>query len=277
MTDDSEILKYQVLMALYNNAEDEKNVSSISKSLNQKSYKISRLLSALEQENLVDKKIERHPKLTEAGRRKINEYKYKVDTFINHLMYQGVSKENAKKDAFLWALNTSDETIKVLDWANERCRIKNALSEECAFNGDILCRLMRDGDYKFSYVFYKMCSEDGDVLSMANNGFENPCTLSVRDGKGVIKLRIKRVSANSAISGHMMMGEVSKVMYFDETVYKEAVKENDEVLIPANMIQFINLDTGTCQYMNGTVNMKMQCSVGDMHMPESVAMFLMTI
>ena len=165
----------------------------------------------------------------------------------------------------------------MLDEANERYRIKNELRGECAFSGNILCKLMRDGDYKFSYVFYRMCSEDGNVLSMANNGFENPCTLSVKNGKGTIRLKSKRVSANSAVNGHMMMGEVSKVMYFDGITYKEAIKEGDEILIPVNMIQFVNSGTGIGQFMNGTVNMKMQCSVGNVHMPESVALFSMTI
>lgn len=54
-------------------------------------------------------------------------------------------------------------------------------------------------------------------------------------------------------------------------------KEGDEILIPVNMIQFVNSGTGIGQFMNGTVNMKMQCSVGNVHMPESVALFSMTI
>ena len=277
MIDENEKLKLQVLMALYENEDSERNVSSIAKSLNEKNYKISRILSTLEQEGLADKTVERHPRLTEGGMEMIKCYKYKVDIFINHLLYEGISEKNARKDAVMWALNTSDETMKVLDEANERYRIKNELRGECAFSGNILCKLMRDGDYKFSYVFYRMCSEDGNVLSMANNGFENPCTLSVRKGKGSIRLKAKRVSANSAVNGHMMMGEVSRVMYFDGIDYKEAVKEGDEILIPANTIQFVNTGTGIGQFMNGTVNMKMQCSVGNMHMPESVALFSVTI
>lgn len=277
MIDDSGILKIQVMTALYDNADSEKNVSSIARVLNEKNYKISRVLSALEQEELVDKKVERHPRLTVKGIKLIEECKYKTDIFVNHLLYEGVSEENAKKDAIKWALNTSDETMKVLDEANERYRIKNELRGECAFSGNILCKLMRDGDYKFSYVFYRMCSEDGNVFSMANNGFENPCILSVKNKKGTIRLKIKRVSANSAVNGHMMIGEVSRVMYFDGIAYKEAVREGNEILIPANTIQFVNSGTGIGQFMNGTINMKMQCSVGNMHMPESVALFSMTI
>lgn len=43
MNDDSEVLKNQVLMALCDNVHEEKNVSSIAKILNEKSYKISRV------------------------------------------------------------------------------------------------------------------------------------------------------------------------------------------------------------------------------------------
>ena len=41
MNDDSEVLKNQVLMALCDNVDEKKNVSSIAKILNEKSYKIS--------------------------------------------------------------------------------------------------------------------------------------------------------------------------------------------------------------------------------------------
>ena len=87
----------------------------------------------------------------------------------------------------------------------------------------------------FRMYFYRMCSEDGNVLSMANNGFENP-------------------------------------------LYAECEKtEKGTIRLKSNMIQFVNSGTGIGQFMNGTVNMKMQCSVGNVHMPESVALFSMTI
>lgn len=41
---------------------------------------------------------------------------------------------------------------------------------------------------------------------MANNGFENPCILRVRGGKGIILLTTKKISAESGADGHLMAG-----------------------------------------------------------------------
>ena len=167
--------------------------------------------------------------------------------------------------------------MEVLEAANEHYRIKYELREEKSFSGNILCKLMRDGDYPISFIFYKIDGKARGELSMANNGFENPCILQVRDGKGTIRLKTKRISAESGSDGHTMAGKIDQVKYYDHHRYVEAKQQGDLISFPANAIRFMNGGTGMTQFLCGTINLKMHGSVGRIHMPESETLFSITI
>lgn len=269
--------KLHVLMALWENPDNTKKVSAIARNMGVQSYQVSRIMSALEQEGLVDKSIERHPVLTDAGCAFAKDFQRKRDILITHLIYEGVEEEQAKRDAWYWAESVSDETMEVLEAANEHYRIKYELREEKSFSGNILCKLMRDGDYPISFIFYKIDGKARGELSMANNGFENPCILQVRDGKGTIRLKTKRISAESGSDGHTMAGKIDQVKYYDHHRYVEAKQQGDLISFPANAIRFMNCGTGMTQFLCGTINLKMHCSVGRIHMPESETLFSITI
>lgn len=269
--------KLRVIMALWENPDDTRKVSAIAREMGIQSYQVSRIMSVLEQEGYVDKSVDRHPALTAEGRAFAKEYQCKRDILITHLIYEGVEEEQAKRDAWYWAESVSDETMKVLEAANEHYRIKYELREEKTFSGNILCKLMRDGDYPISFIFYKIDGRSRGELSMANNGFENPCILHVEDGKGTVYLRTKKILAESGADGHMMAGKVDKVQYYDKRRYVEAKQEGDVISFPANAMRFMNCGTGMTQFLCGTINLKMHCSVGRIHMPESETLFSVTI
>lgn len=112
---------------------------------------------------------------------------------------------------------------------------------------------------------------------MANNGFENPCILRVRGGKGTILLTTKKISAESGADGHQMAGKIDQVQYFDRHRYVAAGQEGDVISFPANAMRFLNRGTGMTQFLCGTIRLKMHCSVGRIHMPESETLFSITI
>lgn len=277
MIEESLVLKLQVLLALHSPEEKERTVSFIAKSLALKPYQVSRIMSTLEAEGLADKSVDRHPKLTRMGERKAEEYKEKISVCITHLLYEGVEETYARQDAVYWAMNTSEQTMKVLKDANERYRIKRDLRGENNFSGNILCKIMKEGEYDCTFVFYRLDPEGESVLSMANQGFENPCRMIVRQGVGTIQLKAVPMVANSGMDGHSMTGEVSSFQYFDGQGFKPANRRGDDISFPANALEFVNCGTGVGQFMTGTVKIKMQCSVGKMHMPESIALFSITI
>lgn len=65
MAESSEMLRLRALLGFYN--DDNVTVTGLSRSLGEEKYTISRLLSSLAEEGLVDRSNNRHPKLTEEG------------------------------------------------------------------------------------------------------------------------------------------------------------------------------------------------------------------
>ncbi len=60
MAESSEMLRLRALLGFYN--DDNVTVTGLSRSLGEEKYTISRLLSSLEEEGLVDRSNNRHPK-----------------------------------------------------------------------------------------------------------------------------------------------------------------------------------------------------------------------
>ena len=90
MAESSEMLRLRALLGFYN--DDNVTVTGLSRSLGEEKYTISRLLSSLEEEGLVDRSNNRHPKLTEEGLEVAERYAKRVDTMENYLLYKGVRR-----------------------------------------------------------------------------------------------------------------------------------------------------------------------------------------
>ena len=57
----------------------------------------------------------------------------------------------------------------------------------------------RDGQYLLPFIIYRENVKNGNNISMSNEGFTHPCTLSVTDGRGMILLKAQRVEKYSAM------------------------------------------------------------------------------
>ena len=112
---------------------------------------------------------------------------------------------------------------------------------------------------------------------MANAGFDHLCELVVRDGVGMIHMRARTMSANSRKSGMLMQGKVQTVKYNYNNSFIDAEKNGDAICFPAECLNFLNIGSGVDQILHGSVCLKMKCSVGIIHMPESVAIFTILI
>ena len=82
--------------------------------------------------------------------------------------------ESAKNESYFWALYNAEDTMNVIRSADEKCRIKYELRDKRQFSGSLLCRNMKDGEYKFPFIIYREYAKNGDSRSMANDGFEHP-------------------------------------------------------------------------------------------------------
>lgn len=273
----SEILRLRVLLAFLKEDKETCTVVGIARTLNETKQTISRIVIALEKEGLIDRSNMRHPVLTDEGRQKALLYEERINISLDHLIYEGVNIESAKSDAYCWALYNTNETMEVIRSAQEQYRVKYELRNQTRFSGAALCKKLKDGDYRFPFIMYREHVKNGNNISMSNAGFEHPCVLSVRNGVGTIQLKAVDVSANSAATGKLMHGRIKSLKYFDSGNYIGADQSGNIISFPASVLSFVNIGEGIGQILHGIVCLKMQCSIGVVHMPESTAIFTILI
>ena len=275
MRDDYEILKLRVLLCFLKNDADTCTVGGISKTLDVAKQRISRVLIDLEKEGWVDRSNTRHPVLTEEGQKEAEEYSERIGVSLNHLLFEGVSLENAQQDAYHWALYNTDETMRIIKSAEAKYRTKYELRDKKEFNGSVLCKKLGDGVYPFNFVLYREHIKNGNNLSMANSGFEHPGHLVVKDGVGKVRLRAVSIKANSPVTKKEMSGKVDQLKYFDHGSFTSAEISGDVITFPAEALNFVNSGTDINQMLHGSVCLKVRCSVNPIHMPEAVSIFNM--
>lgn len=277
MSESADLLRLRVLLCFLRSAPENCNVTGISRTLREEKYTISRVLSHLEKDGLVDRSDKRRPALTIMGKALAERYAERSEIAINHLLYEGVDMENAMRDANYWALYCSDKLMEIVRASDERSRVKHELKNEKNFSGALLCKKLKDGAYQFPFLINREQVKNNTNLSMANEGFAHPCTLLVNGGVGWVQLQALPISAKSATSGELMQGRVHMVEYFDAGRYVSAALNGNVISFPAEALNFVNIGEGVGQVLHGSVAMKMKCSVGTSHMPESRAIFTILI
>lgn len=277
MHESLDILKMRVLLSFLNEDSKYCTVTGLSNMLGEGKQKISRILISLEKEGYIDRSNQRCPVLTESGEEKARFYENRFNVILNHLLYEGLDIDSAEHDAFAWAMYSSDKGIELIRSSEQRYRAKYELRKQQQFDGALLCEHLSDGEYLFPFLIYKENVTHGSNLSMANSGFEHPCRLSVKDGFGTVCLKPLDIRARSQMNGKTMYGRVRQLMYFVGEEYIQAEDNGDYITFPANILHFFNIGTGMGQILHGSVCLKMQCTVGTNHMPESVAIFTIMI
>lgn len=277
MPNTNDILKLRILLCFLNSEDYSCNVTGLSKTLGEEKYTISRIITVLEKEQLVDKSNPRHPKLTASGIEKASYYYERINTTINHLMYEGVDMENARNDAFYWALYCSDKTMDIVRATAQQYKVKYQLRNKSKFSGDVLCKMLSNGSYSFPFMIYRESIKDGSNISMGNLGFEQPCVLNVKDGIGTVNLRAVDVTTKSPFTGEYVKGKIKSMKYNCNGDYENAEMNGDILQFPASVLNFVNIGFGVDQILHGSICVKIQCSTGAIYMPESMAIFTILI
>lgn len=273
----ADILKVRTLLCFLNREDGECTVTKIARTLGTEKYSISRVLASLEGEGLVNRENSRKPVLTRRGRQEAERYADRIRLSVNHLMYEGVDMNSAKEDAFYWALYNSEASMEILRKADIRYQVKNAMTGKREFSGAALCKKIPDGTYSLSFLIYRTKIENGANLSWANNGFENQCLLTVKDGIGTIQLRTKMMYAKDPRTGKEEEGHLRVMKYFDLGEYVCAEHSGDLVSFPAAVLHFINIGNGVGRILHGSVGVRMSSVVGRQIMPEYDALLTILI
>ena len=170
MAESSEVLRLRALLSFYD--DENATVTGLARSLGEEKYTISRLLSAMEEEGLVDRCNNRHPKLTPKGIEAAGRYSDRVDTLVNYLLFKGVSMENARPDALQMALRISDESVDALRREEELESVKYEFRDRRKFSGSEFFSKVPDGNYKLSFIIYReKANNDGDIVSFPAETF----------------------------------------------------------------------------------------------------------
>lgn len=159
----------------------------------------------------------------------------------------------------------------------EQYKVKFQLRDRKNFSGDTLCKMLKDGSYRFPFMVYRENIKNGTNLSMGNNGFEQPCVLNVKGTTGTVNLRAIDMQEKSALNGNLMRGKINILKYLCNGEYANAEINGDILQLPASVFNFVNIGSGADQILHGSVCVKIQCSVGTLHMPESTAIFTILI
>jgi len=271
MAESSELLRLRALLGFYK--EDNVTVTGLSRTLGEEKYTISRLLSSLEEEGLVDRSNNRHPKLTEQGQELAERYAERVHTMENYLLFKGVSGENALPDALRMALHLSDQSAGVFRKEEAMEAVKYEFRDRRKFSGFEFFPKLPDGEYRLSFIIYREKANAVTNVSMVNEGFEHPAILSVTDGVGTIRLHATTLNARSAKTGAAMKGKVKSLKYFDSGDFIDAEQKDDTISFPAESFSFYNLRPGFSPLLHGTLPIRITANIGTMYMPESIAFF----
>ena len=272
-----DVLKMRVLLCFLNEEPKTCTVTGLSAMFGEGKQKMHRLLASLEKDGLLDRSNPRRPCLTALGTQKALYYENRTNIVLNHLLYEGLDIDNAEHDAAVWALFSSEEGMKILQSSEQRYRAKYELRKQEHFDGAELCRHLRDGEYRFPFLFYREQVTNGSNLSMANGAFAQPCLLRVENGAGTIFLQPLDLSGRSQMTGQNLHGRVRSLKYLWEGTYLPAETDGKALSFPAAALSFLNIGSGMGQILHGSVCLKMQASVGTNHMPESTAIFTMMV
>ena len=120
------------------------------------------------------------------------------------------------------------------------------------------------------FRLYRMNKKPGQSRdSMAMRGFEETAEIVQDKGESYLELKVKDMSAHSRVSGETMVGKLKTLKYEHDEVLETADIVNNIVRIPMEACK-IHKWTGIGTM--GVVPVTVTCSVGLVHMPESIAL-----
>ena len=274
---DPDVLRLRILLHFYKADDEKPTVTECAKNFQTGKYTVSRIIKGLSEQGLIDNTNPRRIRLTQAGRTEAEKYHELVENNTVRLLQNGVDYESAQHDAYVMALYFSDATLTAIKENRRVALVKYSLMDHRDISGEVFFKKINDGTYRFPFFIAKNHTQGDGMLSMANRGFEHPCTVKVSGGVATVYLKAKTMTALSAFSGSPISGKVSRVKYYYDERFTLCEQTADVIAFPANCLTFENVGGAQDQLLYGSVIMKFQCSAGEIHMPESIGVFSMLI
>lgn len=236
---------------------------------------VSRAADWCERNDMLKRGSDRKIHLTAHGIQLAHLYKQRRENFLKWLVSEGVSLKSAERDSLQFALACSEESAALMQKFAQMQHIRECFAGKTHLGGREFCTALQDGHYPIPFVFYRCACQDEYCIcpSMANEGFEHPGELNIRNGNGLIVLKAKPVEQLSLLGGLKVQGILHNLKYQDGRHFKEAGKDGTFFSFPASALRFLHV--GAESFFQGSAILKMSCSAGLVHMPESTAIFTM--
>lgn len=227
-------MKLRVLIFFFKAGKSEVTVTGLAKPYGIGKYTVSRIISSLEADGLIDKTNPRSPALTEEGRAVAKHYSHRIDTVMRGLRLKGVALEQAQNDAFYMAMYLSDETYKAVRKMERLRRMKHGLEAMRQFSGDLLQKKLGDGVYSFPYLLYDGDCAGGSLASEENSLFAHPCKVEIRETTGTVHIWYHSMSTKR---------QIQKAEYFSNGKYYLLETVGDALQFPLSEFRFENSGT----------------------------------
>ena len=181
-------------------------------------------------------------------------------------------QDEAYQEALSLVLTLSPESRTKLVSNTSKVHLFNLLDSIKEISGDMLEANLDDGGYPFAFTIYK---EDRLAISMANDGFVHPGILDINTGQGYLLLKPKEVEHVSLLGKMVLKGEVANLKYQDGDDFVESMRIKSDYVIPISKLHFYY--SREERMLQTSLKIKVKASVGQLHMPESMAILTIII
>lgn len=230
----TDMMKLRILIFFFKAGKSEVTVTGLAKTYGIGKYTVSRIISSLEADGLIDKTNPRSPTLTEEGRAVAKHYSNRVDTVMRGLRLKGVALEQAQTDAFYIAMYLSDETYETVRKMERMRRMKHGLEAMRQFSGDLLRKKLGDGIYSFPYILYGGDYAGGSLAAEENSLFVHPCKVEIRGSSGTVHIWYQALSTKR---------QIQRAEYFSNGKYYLLETVGDVLQFPLSELRFENSGT----------------------------------
>jgi DNA-binding MarR family transcriptional regulator len=245
------------------------SVTQLSDAIGVAKSTVSRAVSRCSEMGIIERYAGKHIMLTEEGvrmgkelERRLREVKLWLESMLGAA---GVTQE----DVLRGALSLPDSTVKIIERNARMQSLHRRVGDRAVLSGEEFCAALGDGKYPVSIICYRADKDRNRKMpSMANDGIENDGELVIKNNSGTLRLKVRPVEHVSSLGGTPIKGKLSTLKYPgpDGAEYKDAKKRGDVYCFPASAMNFVCVSG---RVMQGDIVLKMACSAGTKHMPES--------
>lgn len=178
----------------------------------------------------------------------------------------GLAPAEADNDALVMMFETSEKfvagLIRKIETDAARARLGELVGSAYLSNFQ---GIMADGVYAMPFQLLK---KNDSRLSMGDKGLRHPAKLVVIGGYGLISLSALPITHKS-LPGHTLKGRLARLSYWNGEKYVEAWGEEGSYSFPVMDMHWRYDQEKSLDF--GVLPLKVQASVGLVHMPESLA------